>query len=67
MKCKVHSAYKGVGKPRGSCMACWCVYVENHHLRYEEALTMADEDNLIDMMGCEVSLEQILDRLKLSE
>lgn len=27
MKCKTHKAYKGIGKPKSQCEACWAIYL----------------------------------------
>lgn len=67
MKCKKHAPYKGIKKPTTDCWACWCVYIQNHFFEHKEVLTMDEMENLIEMMGCEIHTEQLLDRLKLSD
>lgn len=67
MKCKRHGAYKGINKPKGDCTSCWCVYIEKHFFEYKEVLTIDEMEHLVECLGCEVSIEELQNRLKISD
>ncbi len=55
MKCKKHSRYKGIYKPRTECLDCWRI----HEVHLEKELEELDKkiDDLIEELGREIKEE----------
>jgi hypothetical protein len=42
MKCKKHSKYGAIRRPRVNCEMCWRQYIEKHELKWEPLIKDGD-------------------------
>ena len=67
MRCKQHREYKGILKPKTTCIACWCVYIEKHFREIKKVITIDEMESLIESMGSECTIEKIQNSVKLDD
>ena len=52
IRCLDHPRYKGKGKPRRNCLACWRVWLNDPYaFRWQEELTTQEVNTIMMLLG----------------